>query len=165
MKKRKDKNKYRWTNRKEDGTYRTKGYGKSKWKPYAMDACPTCGRKYKYFRAELNVNSGKQTVLPIIIKERDDPNHPRHQVNLNQMLGKMHELKQEAWEAHKQECELMARSFAGEKVSEDEWIEAAKATTDAPGYFCSTKDDWTREKDMYPMFRKEKEKDDEDIPF
>ena len=132
----------RWSNKLPDGTYKTKGYGRSKWQPFRHEKCPFCGRKYRYFRAELN-----KQAFEIIKAERDDPNHPRTQVDLTQLLGKKRELKLKAWEAHQAECELIYRYKNGEEIPEEEWEYVAGLTSDNPGYFVDTT---TEKKRIYP---------------
>jgi len=156
MKNNKNQNKYRWTNKLSDGTYRSKG-GKNKvgWNNFRNERCPTCNRKYRYFRAEIN-----KEAYNIILQERDDPKHRRTQININQLLGKKREIKLEAWNAHKRECELVARQKAGEDISEEEMVDAIIEVESYPGYFLKTD---SKTKDI--MYPNPSNDDDDDIPF
>jgi len=146
---------HRWTNRRSDGTYVSKGDNWTRWR---NEVCPTCGRKYRYFRAEL-----VDTAYHQLRSEQDKGD--RSQLNLRTVLGRRHEIKQRAWEVHKEICALYAVELAGEKVGEDVWQEAFGRDMSDPGYFVDCKGNRV---DTFPQVESETtvcDDEDDEVPF
>jgi len=87
--------KQRWKNRRPDGTYVTTG---DNWTYWRKQRCPHCGRKYYYFRMPCT----REEVLLGLKEEakRGDITC----VTLRTLLGRCHEIKLDAWDAHIRMC-------------------------------------------------------------
>ena len=92
---RKKKWEQRWKNRRPDKTYVTIG---DNWTHWRRQVCPHCGRKYYYFRMPMT----REDVLFSLKEEANRGEIPC--VTLRTLLGRMHEIKMGAWEAHIELC-------------------------------------------------------------
>lgn len=132
MRKRKkgNPNQHNWTNRRADGSYVARG---KNWTYWRNQTCPHCGRKYRYFRMEMD----RTDIFMMLKQEHDNGDRKAHSIRTQ--LGKQHEKKQEAWEAHIEVCRVEAIAKGGGKVDPDEVREVMEEACSAPGYFVDYK--------------------------
>jgi hypothetical protein len=184
-KRRKKNNECRWTNKRYDGTYVTRG-GKAKvgWAFWRNLYCPNCGRLYRYFRMGID----RTDIFESLKREANEGELKG--LTIRTVLGKSHEIKQAAWQAHITLCKSEDLYLLG-KLSDAEMEErfrGAYSEGALPGYFVdkargpregySTPHDLSRVKDKDRLavllkhakilkrierFRKKQEK--EEIPF
>ena len=70
------------------------------WGAFRKMRCPHCNLTYRNFKMPIS----RDDVYQLLKSEQHDPKHKRQHVTLRTFLGKMHEIKMEAWEEHKETC-------------------------------------------------------------
>lgn len=96
---------HRWTNKREDGSKVCRGVS---WTRLRNERCPHCGKKYRYFRMGMD-----RTDVYEALKSQQRGGEIKT-VTLRTYLGRMHEIKQAAWQAHIESCEQEQAYIRGE---------------------------------------------------
>ena len=98
-----------WKTKRGDGSYIARGAKDNPgWGKHRRMRCPTCNRLYEYFRMPIT----RHDVYMGLIGERDEGK--RHHVTLRTFLGKMHEIKMNAWGHHIEACKIHAMYIRGD---------------------------------------------------